>query len=105
MREVVGMASIKFDHVEKWFGNVHILKDLNLDIADREFLVLVGPSGCGKTTALRLLAGLEEIRHGSIYIGDRRGHVRGASGRHVPKGFLRIRVYPPNAALAQQGLR
>ena len=64
------MAGIKFDHVDKYFGNVHILKDLNIDIPDKEFLVLVGPSGCGKSTALRCLAGLEEITGGKIMIGD-----------------------------------
>src|SRR3954453_4636646 len=65
------MASIKFDHVWKRFGEVSVLKDLDIDINDQEFLVLVGPSGCGKTTALRCLAGLEEITDGNIYIGDR----------------------------------
>ncbi|MFN3373555.1 MAG: ATP-binding cassette domain-containing protein, partial [Chloroflexus sp.] len=55
------MASIKYDHVWKRFGEVTVLKNLDLDIADGEFLVLVGPSGCGKSTALRCLAGLEEV--------------------------------------------
>src|ERR687893_1239174 len=67
----LNMAGIKFDHVDKYFGNVHVLKDLNIDIADGEFLVLVGPSGCGKSTALRCLAGLEEITSGNIFIGER----------------------------------
>ena len=65
------MASIQYEHVEKIFGDVHVLKDLNIDIPDQEFLVLVGPSGCGKSTALRCLAGLEEITSGKIKIGGR----------------------------------
>ncbi|MBP1693764.1 MAG: putative transporter ATP-binding protein, partial [Chloroflexi bacterium] len=63
------MASVTFDHVYKRFGDVIAVNDLNLDIADKEFLVLVGPSGCGKTTALRCLAGLEDISEGKIMIG------------------------------------
>ncbi|HFB52190.1 MAG TPA: ABC transporter ATP-binding protein, partial [Anaerolineae bacterium] len=55
------MASVTYDHVTKKYGDVTALKDLNLEIHDKEFLVLVGPSGCGKSTALRCLAGLEEI--------------------------------------------
>ena len=88
------MASIKFDHVEKYFGNVHILKDLNIDIADQEFLVLVGPSGCGKTTALRLLAGLEEISDGSIYIGDRRVNDVAPKDRDIAMVFQSYALYP-----------
>ncbi|MCX6038268.1 MAG: ATP-binding cassette domain-containing protein, partial [Chloroflexi bacterium] len=55
------MASVTYDHITKEFGNVMAVNDLNLQIEDKEFLVFVGPSGCGKTTALRMLAGLEEI--------------------------------------------
>ncbi|HEX9076649.1 MAG TPA: ATP-binding cassette domain-containing protein, partial [Anaerolineae bacterium] len=65
------MAGVVYEHVTKQFGDVKAVNDLTLDIQDKEFLVLVGPSGCGKTTALRLLAGLEEISAGTIFIGDR----------------------------------
>ena len=65
------MAGIKFEHVYKRYGDVTAVNDLNIDIADQEFLVLVGPSGCGKTTTLRMLAGLEEISDGAVMIGDR----------------------------------
>lgn len=65
------MAEVRFEHVTKRFGDTVAVNDLNLVIADREFLVLVGPSGCGKSTVLRLLSGLEEITQGNIYIGDR----------------------------------
>jgi multiple sugar transport system ATP-binding protein len=64
------MASVTYDHVTKKFGDFVALNDLNIEIEDKEFLVLVGPSGCGKTTALRCLAGLEEISLGRILIGD-----------------------------------
>src|SRR4051812_26314308 len=88
------MAGIRFDHVEKYFGNVHILKDMNIDINDKEFLVLVGPSGCGKTTALRLLAGLEEISDGSIYIGDRRVNDVAPKDRDIAMVFQSYALYP-----------
>jgi multiple sugar transport system ATP-binding protein len=65
------MASVTYDHVYKRFGDVTAVNDLSIKIADKEFLVFVGPSGCGKTTSLRLLAGLEEISDGRIFIGDR----------------------------------
>src|SRR6185312_10791358 len=58
------MATITFDHVTKQFDETRAVDDLNIEVEDGEFLVLVGPSGCGKTTALRMLAGLEEISSG-----------------------------------------
>ena len=61
----------KFEHVNKRFGDVEALRDLNLVVADRSFLVMLGPSGCGKTTALRVLAGLEHPSGGAIFIGNR----------------------------------
>ncbi|HID86227.1 MAG TPA: ATP-binding cassette domain-containing protein, partial [Anaerolineae bacterium] len=65
------MAHVIYDHVTKRFGDVIAVNDLNLEVAEGEFLVLLGPSGCGKTTTLRLLAGLEEVTEGNIYIGGR----------------------------------
>jgi len=63
------VATIAFRHVSKRYGrDVVAVKDLNLEIRDSEFLVLVGPSGCGKTTALRMLAGLERVTEGEIEI-------------------------------------
>jgi len=64
------MARVLFEHVYKRFGKVEIVHDVNIDIADKEFLVLVGPSGCGKSTCLRMVAGLEELSEGEIFIGD-----------------------------------
>ena len=66
------MAEVTFDAVDKVYDNgFHAVSELSLAIEDGEFLVLVGPSGCGKTTALRMVAGLEEISAGEISIGDR----------------------------------
>jgi multiple sugar transport system ATP-binding protein len=65
------MASVTYEHVTKKFGETMAVDDLDIKVDDKEFLVLVGPSGCGKTTALRCLAGLEEITSGRIMIEDR----------------------------------
>ena len=66
------MAEIRFEHVWKRYGNVEAVKDLNLKCENGEFLALLGPSGCGKTSSLRMLAGLEVISEGDLYIGDNR---------------------------------
>jgi ABC-type lipoprotein export system ATPase subunit len=66
------MAEIVLDHVSKVYADgTTAVSDLSLDVRDEEFIVLVGPSGCGKTTALRMVAGLESITHGTIAIGDK----------------------------------
>jgi multiple sugar transport system ATP-binding protein len=88
------MASVKYDHVYKRFGDVIAVNDLLLDIADKEFLVLVGPSGCGKTTALRCLAGLEEITEGSIMIGDRIVNDVAPKDRDIAMVFQSYALYP-----------
>lgn len=88
------MASITYDHVYKRFGEVTVLKDLNIDIADQEFLVLVGPSGCGKTTALRCLAGLEEISDGTISIGNRVVNDVPPKDRDIAMVFQSYALYP-----------
>src|SRR5262245_51083306 len=64
------MARVLIRNLNKKFGEVHVVKDVNLEIRDKEFLVIVGPSGCGKTTTLRMVAGLESITSGQIFIGD-----------------------------------
>jgi len=65
------MASVTYDHVVKRYtSDLTVVKDFNVDIADKEFMVLVGPSGCGKSTALRMLAGLESISEGEIRIAN-----------------------------------
>ena len=65
------MAQVVLKDLTKTFKTVVAVNQMNLEIKDKEFLVLVGPSGCGKTTALRMIAGLEEATEGEIYIGDR----------------------------------
>jgi multiple sugar transport system ATP-binding protein len=88
------MASVTFDHVTKRFGDVIAVNDLALDIADKEFIVLVGPSGCGKTTALRCLAGLEEVSDGRIMIGDHVVSDVAPKDRDIAMVFQSYALYP-----------
>jgi len=88
------MASVTYDHVFKRFGDVVAVNDMNIEVADKEFLVLVGPSGCGKTTALRLLAGLEEISDGKILIGDRVVNDVAPKDRDIAMVFQSYALYP-----------
>jgi multiple sugar transport system ATP-binding protein len=88
------MASVKYEHVFKRYGEVIAVNDLNIEIADKEFLVFVGPSGCGKTTSLRLLAGLEEISEGNIYIGDRLVNDVAPKDRDIAMVFQSYALYP-----------
>src|SRR3990170_3763341 len=88
------MASVMYDHVTKKFGEVTAISDLNIAVADKEFLVLVGPSGCGKSTALRMLAGLEEITSGEIRIGDRVVNDVAPKDRDIAMVFQSYALYP-----------
>jgi len=88
------MASVTFEHVTKQWGNVVAVNDLNLEIQDKEFLVLVGPSGCGKSTTLRLLAGLEDLSSGNIYIGDRVVNDVLPKDRDIAMVFQSYALYP-----------
>jgi multiple sugar transport system ATP-binding protein len=89
------VASVSFKHVYKRFaGDVVAVKDLNIDVADKEFLVLVGPSGCGKSTSLRMLAGLEEISEGEIWIGDRIVNNVAPKDRDIAMVFQSYALYP-----------
>jgi multiple sugar transport system ATP-binding protein len=89
------MASVQFEHVYKRFGaNTPVISDLNLAIQDREFLVLVGPSGCGKTTALRMIAGLEEVSEGVISIGDHQVNDVPSRDRDIAMVFQNYALYP-----------
>jgi multiple sugar transport system ATP-binding protein len=88
------MASVTYENVTKKFGEVIAVNNLNIEIADKEFLVLVGPSGCGKTTALRLLAGLEEITEGRIMIGDRMVNDVAPKDRDIAMVFQSYALYP-----------
>jgi multiple sugar transport system ATP-binding protein len=88
------VAEVTLDHVAKRFGNVSVIEDLNLDIGDHEFMVLVGPSGCGKSTALRMIAGLEEISGGEIRIGDRVVNDLPPKNRDIAMVFQNYALYP-----------
>ncbi len=88
------MASVTYNNVVKKFGDLTIIKNLNISVQDKEFLVLVGPSGCGKTTALRLLAGLEEITGGEIVIGDRVVNDVAPKDRDIAMVFQSYALYP-----------
>jgi len=88
------MASVTYDHVTKNFGDVTAVNDFSIHVTDLEFLVLVGPSGCGKTTALRLLAGLEEITAGTITIGDRVVNDVAPKDRDIAMVFQSYALYP-----------
>src|SRR5579862_9658713 len=91
----VGMARIALDHVEKVYGaGAKALDDLNLEVADGEFMVLVGPSGCGKSTALRSIAGLEEITGGTISIGERVVNNLPPKDRDIAMVFQNYALYP-----------
>ena len=88
------MASVKYEHVVKRWGDVVGINDLSIDIEDKEFIVYVGPSGCGKSTALRLLAGLESITEGKIYIGDRLVNDVKPKDRDIAMVFQSYALYP-----------
>jgi multiple sugar transport system ATP-binding protein len=88
------MASVTFENVVKRYGNVTAVSNLNLEIPDKEFLVFVGPSGCGKSTSLRMLAGLEDISEGTIYIGERPVNDVPPKDRDIAMVFQSYALYP-----------
>jgi multiple sugar transport system ATP-binding protein len=88
------MATVTFDHVNKVYGDFKAVNDLNLEIGDGEFMVLVGPSGCGKTTSLRMIAGLEEISSGTLRIGDRVVNDVPPKDRDIAMVFQSYALYP-----------
>ena len=89
------MASISLNHIKKVYpGDIEVISDLNLQIKDKEFVVLVGPSGCGKSTTLRMIAGLEEISDGEMYIGDRKVNDVAPKDRDIAMVFQNYALYP-----------
>ena len=88
------MAAIRLQAIEKWFDDVQVVKGLDLDIQEGEFIVLVGPSGCGKSTLLRILAGLEDATFGSILIDDEDVTDRLPSERGLSMVFQSYALYP-----------
>ena len=88
------MAEVTLRHVQKSFGPVTVIDDLDLDVEDHEFMVLVGPSGCGKSTALRMIAGLEETTGGTIEIGGRVVNDVPPKDRDIAMVFQSYALYP-----------
>jgi multiple sugar transport system ATP-binding protein len=88
------MAQVLMKDLNKKYDEVHAVKDVNLHIRDKEFIVLVGPSGCGKTTTLRMLAGLEEITAGEIHIGERLVNDLPPKDRDIAMVFQNYALYP-----------
>ena len=89
------MASLSLRHIyKKYAGGVVAVSDFNLEIADKEFIILVGPSGCGKSTTLRMVAGLEEISSGELYIGDRLVNDVAPKDRDIAMVFQNYALYP-----------
>ena len=88
------LAGVTYEHVTKRFDGAAAVDDFTVEIADGEFLVLVGPSGCGKTTALRMLAGLEELTDGRILIGGRGVNNLAPGARDVAMVFQSYALYP-----------
>jgi multiple sugar transport system ATP-binding protein len=89
-----GMAAVTLDHITKRYGDAVVVRDVSLQIHDQEFLVLVGPSGCGKSTILRMIAGLEELSEGDIYIGDRLVNDVSPKDRDIAMVFQNYALYP-----------
>ena len=88
------MANVSLRHLGKSFGSTEVLKDINLDVADGEFVVLVGPSGCGKSTTLRIIAGLEESSTGEVEIAGRVVNNLEPKERNIAMVFQNYAIYP-----------
>ena len=88
------MAKVVLKHIRKSYGDTLIVKDFDLEIKDKEFMVFVGPSGCGKSTTLRMIAGLEEISGGELYIGDRLVNNVSPKDRDIAMVFQNYALYP-----------
>ena len=89
------MASVSLKHIFKRYpGGVTAVSDFCLEIKDKEFIILVGPSGCGKSTTLRMIAGLEEITEGELYIGDRIVNDVAPKDRDIAMVFQNYALYP-----------
>ena len=89
------MADVKLEHIYKIYdGGVVAVSDVNLDIKDKEFIILVGPSGCGKSTTLRMIAGLEDISKGTLTIGDMIANDVAPKDRDIAMVFQNYALYP-----------
>ncbi len=88
------MGSLSLKNIHKSFGNVEVLKDINLEVEEGEFVIFVGPSGCGKSTLLRIIAGLEDATSGDVMIGDDRVNSLPPSKRGIAMVFQTYALYP-----------
>ena len=89
------MANVELKHVYKRYPNgFEAVKDFNLEIEDKEFIIFVGPSGCGKSTTLRMVAGLEEISSGELYIDGQLMNERQPKDRDIAMVFQSYALYP-----------
>ena len=89
------MASVNIVGLNKVYPNgFHAVKDVQLEIEDKEFMIFVGPSGCGKTTTLRMIAGLEDITKGEMYIGDQLVNDVSPKDRNIAMVFQNYALYP-----------
>lgn len=97
------MADVRIKDIRKSYGAVEVIRDLNIDIADGEFVALVGPSGCGKSTLLRMIAGLEPINGGTISIGDRVVNNLPPAERDIAMVFQTYALYPHKSVAENMG--
>ena len=107
VKEVLA-GELQMQKVNKWYpGNVHAVIDMNMEIKQGEFIVFVGPSGCGKTTLLRMIAGLDEVKNGEIWIGDKLVNSLPPEERGIAMIFQNYTVYPRMTVLenVELGLR
>ncbi len=88
------MTALKLENVNKSFGEVHVLKDISMEVEEGEFVVFVGPSGCGKSTLLRVIAGLEDATSGDIYISGEHVNLTPPSKRGIAMVFQSYALYP-----------
>ncbi len=99
------MGKVVFKNVKKIYpGDVYAVKDFNLEIEDKEFIVLVGPSGCGKSTTLRMIAGLEDITGGELYIDDLLVNDTPPKDRDIAMVFQNYALYPHMTAYENMAL-
>lgn len=88
------MAGVRLEHIVKRYGTLEVIKDINLEVQEQEFVVLVGPSGCGKSTTLRMIAGLEEISDGVMSIDGQVVNNKAPKDRDVAMVFQNYALYP-----------
>ena len=98
------MAEIKLENLTKSYGDIEVLHHIDGDIKDGEFVVVVGPSGCGKSTLLRMVAGLEAVTSGEIFIGDKMVNKLEPAERDIAMVFQNYALYPHMTRKTEYGL-